>query len=253
MQKQDAVRMASAAAEQCRKEQLLYVAAAQCRVPCLQMASEPSPALLTSYIKKAWTLEALFRTCSTHQSRFNHIHLSACWNSLGHLARTADQNWFQRHAVALESLVQFTTQVVTTSTMIRARELANIVHGAAKSGRACTMDTLMQTLGASIGQRMSQCNAQEIANTAWAFAKAGHLDARLSAALATVVRASIDSFKAQELSNTAWAYATAGYSDELLFTTLARAVERHLDTFTAQGLANTAYAAAQLNDMTCRV
>ena len=63
----------------------------------------PSPALLTSYIKKAWTVEALFRTCCDHESHFNHIHLSACWNALGRLVWAADQQWFQKHARALES------------------------------------------------------------------------------------------------------------------------------------------------------
>tara|TARA_B110001452_G_C15204395_1_gene417807 strand:+ start:56 stop:880 length:825 start_codon:yes stop_codon:yes gene_type:complete len=205
----------------------------------------PSPALLTSYIKKAWTLEALFRTYCTHKGRFNHIHLSACWSALGKLATGNAAALQQRHASALESLVQHTTQAVATSAQIRARELANIAHGAAKSGRACSMDALMQALAASITQRVSEANAQELANTAWAFAKAGQLDAQLSEALARAAERRIDEFKAQEISNIAWAYATAGCSDALLFKALARAAEQHLESFSAQGIANTAWAFAK--------
>ena len=205
---------------------------------------EPSPALITSYIKKAWSLDALFRTYCIHKGRFNHIHLSACWSALGKLS-ASNAAALQRHASAFESLVQHTTQAVETSAQIRARELANIAHGVAKSGRACSMDVLMQALAVSIRQRVSEANAQELANTAWAFAKAGQLDAQLSGALARAAERRIDEFKAQEISNMAWAYATAGCSDALLFEALARAVEQHLESFSAQGIANTAWAFAK--------
>ena len=77
--------------------------------------SAPSPALLTSYIKKAWTIEALFHTYSAHQSQLNHAHLAAIWSSLGQLAKAGtDQYWFQEHAKALESLVQHTMRTVST-------------------------------------------------------------------------------------------------------------------------------------------
>ena len=146
--------------------------------------SPNSPALITSHIKKASTLEQLFQTYSDHQKHLNLIHLAACWNSLKHLARTADRSLLQTHAKALESLVQLTTQTVSTGTDIRARELASIAHGVAKCGRVSTMGSLLNALARSIETRLGDCNAQELANIAWAFAKAGHLDAALFAALA---------------------------------------------------------------------
>ena len=47
-------------------------------------------------------------------------------------------------------------------------------------------------------------------------------------------------FNAQELANTAWAFATLGQLDTLLFVALARAAEPRTHKFNAQALANTA-------------
>ena len=130
-------------------------------------ASGPNPAQLTANIKRAQTLDGLFQTISKSQSHLNHIHLSACWNSLGHLMRDADHHGSsETHAVALESLVQHTTQVVSTSSEIRARELANIAHGVAKCGRGGEMGELMTALARAIEARIGDCNAQELANIA---------------------------------------------------------------------------------------
>ena len=70
-----------------------------CVLPGAQTAGGPAgPALVTSYIKQAWTVDALFQTCAAHGSGFNHIHLSACWNKLGHLVRDAELHWYEEHA-----------------------------------------------------------------------------------------------------------------------------------------------------------
>jgi len=204
-----------------------------------------SPALLTSLIKKASTVESLFQTCSAHEQHMNHIHLSACWNSLGNLARTAAHPWCQAHAMELESLVQHTTEIVWTSSQITHRELANIAHGVAKSGQGSSMVPLMTALARAIQSRLGACNAQELANVAWAFAKAGHLDAELFSGLARAAEQCLDNFKPQELANTAWAFATAGHSDAQLFKALAQTVAQRLDDFIMQGLANTAWAFAK--------
>ena len=209
-----------------------------------QMAGPAGPAMVTSYIKQAWTVDALFHTCSTHGSGFNHIHLSACWNKLGHLARDAGQQWFQEYAGALESLVQHTICTISTSTEIRARELANIAHGVAKSGRGGALSALMEALARSIVSRAGDCNTQELANVAWAFAKAGQPDTELFAALAREAERHLGAFNAQELANTAWAFATIGHPDAQLFAALARVAEQRLGDFSPQGLANTAWAFA---------
>ena len=50
----------------------------------------------------------------------------------------------------------------------------------------------------------------------------------------------LDEFNAQDLANTAWAFATVGQKDDQLFKALARMAERHLDKFRQQQIANTA-------------
>ena len=69
----------------------------------------PHPAVLTSQIKQARTIQALLCTYSVHESHLDHIHLSACWTSLGRLAReSAGRYCLQKNADALESLAQHT-------------------------------------------------------------------------------------------------------------------------------------------------
>ena len=193
----------------------------------------PSPALLTSYIKKAFTLQALFETCSQHCERFNHIHLSACWNTLGHLTRATEQPqeaqaWAQQHSAALHLLLKRTSKVVSSSSEVRARELANIAHGVAKSG-VCSGGgeeavALMGAVAVTAQPLVVHCNAQELANLAWAFAKAQQQTPALFNAIADQAMLHLKSFKPQEVSNLVWAYATARHEAPQLFQRLAHAV-----------------------------
>ena len=59
-----------------------------------------------------------------------------------------------------------------------------------------------------VGQwrRTNELNAKEdLANTAWAFAKAGQSDVLLLRALVRAAELRVGEFKPQELANTAWA------------------------------------------------
>ena len=56
---------------------------------------------------------------------------------------------------------------------------------------------------------MDGFNPQELANTAWAFARAGRSVAKLFMALARAADRRVGGFNAQELANTAWALAVA--------------------------------------------
>ena len=55
--------------------------------------------------------------------------------------------------------------------------------------------------------RIREFKAQEIANTAWAFATVGLSDENLFAALAMAGAQRVWDFKPQDLTNTAWAFA----------------------------------------------
>ena len=62
----------------------------------------------------------------------------------------------------------------------------------------------------------------------------------LFTALARAAELLLSEFNAQNLANTAWAFATVKQSDEKLFTVLARAAERQVVDFNEQDFANTA-------------
>ena len=207
-----------------------------------------SPALLTANIKRSQTLGALFETCWKNASRLNYIHLSACWNCLGRLvAVCGDQYWYQEHAESLEWLVDHTMEMVADPyARAGARELANIAHGAAKTGRGGSMMiALMSSLARAIEVRLEDCKSQELANIAWAFAKSEEVDTALFSALAAIAGPHLHKFNSQELTNFIWAFATAGHSDEGLFEGFARESEQRLHEFSNQGLANTAWAFAK--------
>ena len=75
---------------------------------------------------------------------------------------------------------------------------------------------------------MSEFNAQDLANTAWAFATVKQSDEKLFQALASAAERRVNELKMQELANTAWARATVKLPDEKLFVALARAAERRV-------------------------
>ena len=95
------------------------------------------------------TVEALLCIYCMYESHLNHIHLSACWSSLGHLAKqSANKYWLHNYAEALEPLAKHTTQTVDARKM-HSRELANIAYGAARSmkGKHDNMGALFMALG----------------------------------------------------------------------------------------------------------
>ena len=66
-------------------------------------------------------------------------------------------------------------------------------------------------------RRLDQFNAQELANTAWAFATVGQQGEQLFKVLAKMAEQRLDQFKAQDLANMAWAFATVRHQHEQLF------------------------------------
>ena len=84
---------------------------------------------------------------------------------------------------------------------------------------------MLLALARAAEPRLDEFNAQNLANTAWAFATAGQLDEALFAALARAAEPRLGEFNAQELANTVWAFATADQLDEALFAALARVAE----------------------------
>ena len=78
----------------------------------------------------------------------------------------------------------------------------------------------------------------DLANTVWAFARAGHAAPELLNAIAVVTVPRLRDCNPQNLANTVWAFATAGHAAAELFDAIAaEAVPRLLRDFNPQGLA----------------
>ncbi|KAJ1446846.1 hypothetical protein M885DRAFT_545088 [Pelagophyceae sp. CCMP2097] len=104
-----------------------------------------------------------------------------------------------------------------------------------------------------------RCNAQDLSNTAWAFARVGLFDFeaeegddcdgdashRLFAAIAAETSRKISTFTATDLAQTAWSFATAGFQAPALFDKIADETRLKLHTFKAQELSYTAWAYSQ--------
>ena len=135
-------------------------------------------------IKQAVTVKALLCTHRSHASSLNDIHLSACWASLGQLARlrACERRWVQGSAQVMELLVHHTVLRVEAG-KVEARQIVNVAYGAACSYTGESLSMLFTTLARAAEWRMGDFNAQNLANTAWAFAKTKQVDGHLFTAL----------------------------------------------------------------------
>ena len=108
-----------------------------------------------------------------------------------------DRIWLKRNVAALVPVVQNTIQVLSREE-IEARAIATIAHRAARIvlavGRSKTMTALLEALVAAATQQMGNFNRQDLANTAWAFAKVDHKDEQLFAALAAAAKQQMGNF-----------------------------------------------------------
>ena len=98
--------------------------------------------------------------------------------------------------------MQHTVSQIQTA-HIDSRALANVAYGAARCGRTRMGGVLFATLAVAAEQRLSEFKAQEIANTAWAFATMNHAHKQLFAALARAVERQLSEFNARDVANTA--------------------------------------------------
>ena len=125
------------------------------------------------------------------------------------------------------------------------QELANTAWAFATAGHAAP--ALFDPIAAEeAAGRVRELNPQVLANTTWAFATAGHAAPGLFEAIAEEASGRVREFTPQALANTAWAFATAGHAAPALFEAIAIVEEAAggVREFKPQELANTAWAYA---------
>jgi hypothetical protein len=203
------------------------------------MIANSDAKLLTSMLKDA-DVGDLLRIVRKHGSTFCPIHCSAAWSTLGK-QRGACQN--PHHRPDIEQLLRVTKAHIADWTC-NARSFANIVHGAAKS-RVSGARGLFVAGAEAAPARLHEFNAQDIANTAWAYATARQVHPALLDAIAKAAEARLKrDFRPQHFSNTAWAFATVHHSAPALFEAIAEASLPRLSDFKPQEIANTVWAYA---------
>ena len=106
---------------------------------------------------------------SHHKNRMNCIHVSACWTSLGQLARlrASERCWVHGNALMLDLLVHHTERIIEAGEF-EARVIGNVAYGAACSSKAELPSLLFASLASAAEQRVSEFSSQHLAGTAWA-------------------------------------------------------------------------------------
>ena len=200
--------------------------------------------MLNSRISNAGSTHELLNLASANSEILNHIHAATLWNKLGKQGDAAGP----RYKGEVRWLLRRTLELVDSCT---GRALSNIAHGLAKC-RLVGLDGEADALFAAVAEEavrvgLGSFDPQNLANLAWAYAKAGHhtAPALLDAIAAAAVRGGLRDFNPQHLVNTTWAFAKAGRAAPTLFDAIATAaVRRGLRDFTPQELANTSWAFA---------
>jgi hypothetical protein len=214
------------------------------------------PRLLTQWIKKASSIDELMSVHQEHGRHFNHIHLSAAWMAVSRLtssrvSASASRSGYTRYRSMSPRVQEQLKPLMGRSARLalagglRGRELANVIYGVARSRfpDSPTRSGLLEALAAvAASTRLASMNSQELSNTAWAFATAGHRAPDLFDALAEVAEAQIDAFNPQELSNLCWAFATVEHDAPALYDAVAAASDPL--QMNAQNIANTCWAFA---------
>ena len=198
---------------------------------------------LTQELGRASTLTELLSLEQSHGDRFDHFNLVSFWSKFKKLPRGELGGLRDR----LAPVCELTVRMLPT---LSAREVSNLSHAlAGLVGGSGPWENVWAALPSVALRLLVDFDPQHLANTAWAFAKAGHVSAELFNAIsAEVVRRRLGDFNPQALSNTAWAFAKAGHlSTELLNAISAEVVRRGLGDFKPQELSNTAWAFAVWN------
>jgi len=122
------------------------------------------------------------------------------------------------------------------------QNLSNTAWAFATAGHAAP--ALFDAIGREAAGRVRELNPQNLANTAWAFATAGHAAPALFDAIGREAAGRVRELNPQDLSNTAWAFATAGHAAQALFDAIGRESAGRVRDFTPQNLSNAAWAFA---------
>jgi hypothetical protein len=200
----------------------------------------PNPRTLNQRIAEQTDPLEVLRLYAEYGHAYNEVNMATTWSRLGRARGRPRSLILSQDGTKLHALRERT---VRGGTRWKARHLANTAHALAKlqltSGEWRQLWDLLATASC---RRIGECKPQELANTAWAFATAGHAVPALLDAIAAEAERRVGEFNAQNLANTAWAFATAGHPAPTLLDAIAAEAAPRVGEFLSQELANTAWA-----------
>ena len=162
-----------------------------------------NPRHLTVNLGKARALPELLALQQRHADHFNGFHIGAFWSKFKALARGELGGLRDRLAPVCEQTVRMLPE-------LHARELASIAHAFAKAGMVGTgpWHIVWAALPKAVLRSLVGFNAQNLSNTVWAFATAGHEAPELFDVIsAEAMRRRLGGCDEQVLSTMAWAFA----------------------------------------------
>ena len=168
---------------------------------------------MTKQIKAEKSADSLLALHREYYDALDYIHLSTLWHRLGAIDRSQR---LRRKPAQLDALREHTLAMMP---QFDVQALSNISLSLTRAGlsRKPPWPELWNALGVAAQGRVGEFKAQELSNTAWAFAKAGHKAPALFEAIAQQAQGRVGEFKEQELANTAWAFAVADARCDALF------------------------------------
>ena len=221
-------------------------AAVRCGV-LVALSTPLAPQQLTARLRDAPNLKQLIKQHSLHGDSFNSFHYGAFWSTAQRLAKRSTR-WTDANPNAITPVCQQTAEALPT---LEPRTLAMISYSLAKGGyhRGEPWDALWEVLPAVAGANVEAMNMQELANTAWAFAKAKRRSRHLFEAIATEGAARVTrrrgEVSARHGATLLWAFATARVEAPHLFDAVATHTTE-LGGHKAQEMTNLAWAYATL-------
>ena len=182
---------------------------------------------MTKDIKAEKRIDSLLALHWKHYDALDYIHLSTLWHRLGAIDKSQR---LRRSPAQLDALREHT---LATMPRFDGQALSNISLSLARAGlsRKPPWPELWTAIAQEAQGRVGEFKAQELSNTAWAFATAGHKAPDLFEAIAQEAHGWVGGIKAQALSNTAWAFAKAGHKAPALFEAIAKQAQGRVGEF----------------------
>ena len=137
-----------------------------------------NPRHLTVDLGRARALPELLALHQRHGDDFNGFHIAAFWSKFKALVRGELGGLSNRLQPVCEQTVRMLPE-------LDARQVANVAHAFAKARLVGTgpWHHVWTALPEVVHRRLGGFNEQELSNTAWAFAKAGHASSALFGAI----------------------------------------------------------------------